>query len=111
MINIFSFPGVEKLVSLTYAREKIKARRKSSLKKPITNETLESPCEPLQQFVELWGDHEQNSTGEDDFTEDIVYSEDEEKYKNDIYSDEQEYKYSIVDVKNKTRYKILKTVL
>lgn len=100
---IISFPGVEKRVSLAYAREKIKARRKSSLKKHPTQEALETMCEPLQ-FVEFWGDDEHNP-----ITEDVIYSEDEdfnEKYKNSdhVYSDEHGYKYSVVSVQDKTRY-------
>jgi len=107
---MFSFPGIEKRVSLAYAREKIKARRKSSLKKSSAQETVETDCEPLQ-FVEFFGDHENNSIIEDDFTEDIIYSEDEDdgKYQNsDVYSDEKGYKYSVIDIQNKTRYAILK---
>lgn len=65
-------------------------------------------CEPLQ-FVEFWGDNEHNSITEDDYTQDIIYSEDEdfeEKYKDSdyVYSDEHGYKYSIVSVQDKTRY-------
>lgn len=105
----FSFPGVEKHVSLAYAREKIKARRKSSSKRHSTHETLET-CEPLQ-FVEFWGNDEDNPIVEDDFTEDnINYSEDEnEKFKDsdNVYSDEQGFKYSVIDIKrNKNRYYI-----
>lgn len=62
------------------------------------------------QFVEFWGDDENNPIVEDNFTEDsVIYSEDEnEKYKDsdNIYSDEQGYKYSVVDTKSKNRYYI-----
>lgn len=104
-----SYPGVEKRVSLAYAREKIKARRKSSLKKNVSHETLDITCEPLQ-FVEFWGD-EHNSIDEDDFTEDAIYSEGEDiketeknTNSNQVYSDEQGFKYFINRVKDKTRY-------
>lgn len=92
-------------MSLAYAREKIKARRKSSLKKHLTLEAIANESEPLQ-FVEFWGDHENNSIVEDDATEDIICSEDEDDgmYQcADIYSDEQGYKYSIISIQNKTR--------
>lgn len=107
-IIIISFPGVEKRVTLAYAREKIKARRKSSLKKHLTHETIETMCEPLQ-FVEFWGDR--NPITQDDCTEDIIYSEDEDlkekiKDSDQVYSDEQGYKYSIVSVQNNTRYNL-----
>lgn len=105
--NKISFPGVEKRVSLSYAREKIKARRKSSVKKNLTQETSETMCEPLQ-FVEFWGDDEHNPIVGNNFTEDINYSEEEvfnEKYKDpvDVYSDELGYKYLVVKVVDKTR--------
>lgn len=108
-IIIISFPGVEKRVTLAYAREKIKARRKSALKKHLTHETIETMCEPLQ-FVEFWGD-DRNPITQDDCTEDIIYSEDEDlkekiKDSDQVYSDEQGYKYSIVSVQNKTRYNL-----
>lgn len=96
----FSFPGVEKRVSLAYAREKIKARRKS-IKKNSPHETLDKSSEPLQ-FVEFWGD-EQNPIIEDDYVEETNYSDDEESANSNIYSDEQGFKYTVVDVKNKTR--------
>lgn len=103
---IFSFPGIEKRVSLGYAREKIKARRKCLSKKHSTHETLVTTCEPLH-FIEFWNDDEQNLNVEDDFTEDVNYSEDEDencKDSNNVYSDEQGYKFSVVDVKDKTKY-------
>lgn len=92
-------------MSLAYAREKIKARRKSSLKKSLTRESVETECEPLQ-YVEFWGDHENKSIIEDDFTEDIIYSDNEDNgmYQNsDIYSDEHGHKYYVTNVQNKTR--------
>lgn len=100
-----SFPGVEKRVSLAYAREKIKARRKSALKKNSTHEMLETTCEPLK-YIEFW-DEENNSVDDDDFNDD-VYSDDDdfsEKSKGsyDIYSDEQGFKFTIVSVKDETR--------
>jgi hypothetical protein len=90
---------------LSYAREKIKARRKSALKKNTTHEMLETICEPLQ-YVEFWDD-DHNSIDDDDFTEDI-YSDDDnfsEKSKDsdDIYSDENGFKFSLVSVKDETR--------
>lgn len=104
--NFFcSFPGVEKRVSLGYAREKIKARRKTSLKKYSAHEALATTCEPLQ-FVNFWGNDEQNPNVEDYFTEDNIYTEDEDekdKDSNDIYSDEQGFKYTVIGVKNKTK--------
>jgi len=87
---------------LSYAREKIKARRKSALKKNTTHEMSETVCEPLH-YVEFWND-DHNSI---DLTED-VFSDDEdfnEKLKdfNDIYSDEQGFKFSLVSIKNEAR--------
>lgn len=87
---------------MSYAREKIKARRKSALKKTTTHETLETICEPLH-YVEFWDD-EPNSI---DLTED-VFSDDEDfsdksKGFNDIYSDEQGFKFSLVNIKNEAR--------
>ncbi|XP_050441870.1 uncharacterized protein LOC126846484 isoform X2 [Adelges cooleyi] len=107
--EIINFPGVEKRVTLAYAREKIKARRKSSLKKNQAQEILQTTCEPLQ-FFEFWGAGNSNVVAnEDDITEDIVCSDDEEyeennKEFNDVYSDELGYQYSLVSVKNNTRY-------
>ncbi|KAL4097806.1 hypothetical protein QTP88_022520 [Uroleucon formosanum] len=104
--ELVNFPGVEKRVSLAYAREKIKARRKSALKKNSTHEMLETTCEPLK-YIEFW-DEENNSVDDDDFNDD-VYSDDDdfsEKSKGsyDIYSDEQGFKFTIVSVKDETRY-------
>lgn len=96
-------------MSLAYAREKIKARRKSSLKKNISHEMLDTTCEPLQ-FIEFWGDGV-NSIDEDEFTEDAIYSEDDDineieknKNSNQVYSDEQGFKYFINRIKDKIRY-------
>ncbi|XP_025192512.1 uncharacterized protein LOC112592611 [Melanaphis sacchari] len=110
--ELVNFPGVEKRVTLSYAREKIKARRKSALKKNTTHEMLETICEPLQ-YVEFWDDDhisidDDHNAIDDDFTED-VYSEDEDfsekpKDSDDIYSDEQGFKFTIVSIKNETRY-------
>lgn len=98
-----SFPGVEKRVSLSYAREKIKARRKASMKKYSANEA--TVCEPLQ-FVELWDNDEENPNVDDYFTDDNIYSEDENKdnISDNVYLDEQGYKYAVIGVKNKTKY-------
>ncbi|XP_025411959.1 uncharacterized protein LOC112684582 isoform X4 [Sipha flava] len=110
--ELINYPGVENRVSLAYAREKIKARRKSLLKKQSAHENMEYSCEPLQ-FVEFWDDNHYSSVkdevdDEDDFTEDIIYSEDEDFNEKDdphsVYSDEQGFKYSVVNVKNKTRF-------
>lgn len=99
----YSFPGVEKRISLSYAREKIKARRKS-IKKNSPNETLENSSEPLQ-FIEFWGDNE-HPVVKDEYAEDSNsnYSEDEETTNSNIYLNELGFKYTVVDVKNKTRY-------
>lgn len=86
---------------MSYAREKIKARRKS-LKKNLPPETLEKSSEPLQ-LLEFWGD-DQNPIVKDEYAEDTSYSEDEETTNSNIYSNEQGFKYTVVDVKNKTRY-------
>lgn len=80
------------------------------MKKNSAHGSLETTSEPLQ-FVQFWGDDEQNPVVEDDFTEDIIYSDEEEyneKYKasGDIYSDERGYKYSLVNVNKNTRYVI-----
>lgn len=61
---------------------------------------------------EFWGDDEHNPVIEDDFNEDIIYSEDDELNEkctdsDNIYSDEQGFKYSLVCIKDKTRYQIL----
>lgn len=74
---------------------------------------MEYSCEPLQ-FVEFWDDEHITSIkeedNEDNFTEDIIYSEDEDFNNEDdphsVYSDEQGFKYSVVSVKDKTRYNI-----
>lgn len=65
---------------------------------------------------EFWGDDEHNPIIEDDFNEDIIYSEDDElnekcKDSDNIYSDEQGFKYSLVSIKDKTRYKLLCLIL
>lgn len=79
------------------------------MKKNVLHETLDSSCEPLQ-FVEFWGD-DHNTIDEDDFTEDVIYSEDEDidatednKDSNQVYSDEQGFKYFINTVTDKTKY-------
>lgn len=105
LLYTISFPGVENRVSLAYAREKIKARRKSALKKNSTHEMLETTCEPLK-YIEFW-DEENNSINDDELNDD-VYSDDDdisEKSKDsyDIYSDEQGFKFTIVSVKDETR--------
>lgn len=77
------------------------------MKKNLTHGSLETTGEPLQ-FVQFWGDDEQNPVVEDDFAEDIYSDEEEcnEKYKTcvDIYSDDQGYKYTLVNINNNTRY-------
>jgi len=100
-----SFPGVEKRVSLAYAREKIKARRKSALKKNSLHEMSENTCEPLK-YIEFW-DEENNSIDDEDLNEDIYSDGDDlsEKSKDscDVYSDEQGFKFTVVSVKDETR--------
>lgn len=88
-------------MSLSYAREKIKARRKS-LKKNSSHEIEEKCSQPLQ-FVEFLGD-EENPIIEDDFVGEANYSENEGCDDSNIYSDEQGFKYTVVDIQNETRY-------
>jgi len=105
LLYTISFPGVENRVSLAYAREKIKARRKSALKKNSTHEMLETTCEPLK-YIEFW-DEENNSINDDELNDDVYSYDDDisEKSKDsyDIYSDEQGFKFTIVSVKDETR--------
>ncbi|XP_022179344.1 uncharacterized protein LOC111039966 isoform X2 [Myzus persicae] len=110
--ELVHYPGVEKRVSLAYAREKIKARRKSVLKKNSTHEMLETSCEPLK-YIEFWDkqnnpiDDDDDDDDDDDFNEDIYSDDDDfsEKSKDSyIYSDEQGFKFTIVSVKDETRY-------
>ncbi|CAH1737385.1 unnamed protein product [Aphis gossypii] len=100
--ELVNFPGADKRITLSYAREKIKARRKSALKKSTTHETLETICEPLH-YVEFWDD-DPNSI---DLTEDVLSDDEDfsEKSKDfNIYSDEQGFKFSLVNVKDEARY-------
>ncbi|KAL5239591.1 hypothetical protein ACI65C_007001 [Semiaphis heraclei] len=104
--ELINFPGVEKRVSLAYAREKIKARRKSALKKNSSHELSETTCEPLK-YIEFW-DEGNNSIDGEDLNEDIYSEGDDlsEKSKDscDVYSDEQGFKFTVVSVKDETRY-------
>lgn len=92
-------------MSLAYAREKIKARRKTSQKKNVSHDTLDIVNEPLQ-FVEFWGD-EHNPIDEDEFTEGIIFSEDgdideteENRYSDQVYSDDQTHSSILSTVQN-----------
>lgn len=93
---------------MAYAREKIKARRKSLFKKNQSLETLQTTCEPLQ-YVEFWGVDDKNLVTTDNIVTEDICSDDEEleencNESNDVYTDELGHKYSLICIKNNTRY-------